>query len=181
MAQLRGMRAQSLDGFVADSDGGVGFLDDFAEVDWGFDSFLAQIGTVVMGRLTYLHMLDLAPDWPYPGKRGIVLGRGMSPPLRGQAEPWTAGLPALIAHLSSLDDGDVWVVGGPGLQGALLAEGALDRLELCIVPRLLGRGIRLFPEGPAGPRLPDLVGVRHLSRGMVMLDYRFGTTGGRGR
>ena len=72
MARLRGMMASSLDGFAADAGGGVGFLDDFDGVDWGYDAFIAGIGTVVMGRRTYEHMLELAPDWPYPGKRGMA-------------------------------------------------------------------------------------------------------------
>ena len=172
MAVIRGMMACSLDGFAADAVGGVDWLAPFEGADWGYEAFIAQIGTVVMGRRTYQHMLDLAPDWPYPGKRGIVLGRGLAGPLRGGAEIWGTGLPALIAHLRGQAQ-DVWVVGGPMLQAAFLQAGALDRLELCVVPHLLGRGVRVFPDGPAPARQPRLEGARVLPLGMVMLDYRF--------
>jgi len=61
------------------------------------------------------------------------------------------------------------------LQGAFLAMGALDRLEMCVVPRLLGQGLPVFPTGPASPRQPRLQSARALPLGMVMLDYTFDT------
>lgn len=172
MGAIRGMMAMSLDGFAADSGGGVGWLSEFEAIDWGYDAFIAGIGTVVMGRLTFAHLLELTPDWPYPGKRAIVVGRGLQPPLRGGAEAWSGDLPALVAHLRA-EPADAWVVGGPMLQGAFLAAGALDRLELCVVPRLLGSGLPVFPAGPLPPRQPRLQSARALPLGMVMLDYAF--------
>lgn len=175
MARLRGMMASSLDGFAAEADGGVAFLNDFDGVDWGYDAFIAGIGTVVMGRRTYEHMLDLAPDWPYPGKRGIVVSQSLKGPLRGYAEIWSGELAPLVEKLRGLADGDVWIVGGPMLQSALIAMGALDRLELCVVPRILGTGIRTFPPSGTGPRVPELTEVKQYRKGLVILDYRFGT------
>lgn len=170
---IRGMMAATLDGFVAEADGGVQFLDDFADVDWGFEAFLARIGTVVMGRRTYEQILDLAPEWPYAGKRAYVLGRGLATPLAGGAEVWEAGLPALITHLQTFTEGDAWIVGGPALLADVIRAGALDQLELCLVPRLAGSGLRLFPDGPPPPRQPRLAGSRALPMGLVLLDYRF--------
>ncbi|MBD3763388.1 MAG: dihydrofolate reductase family protein [Rhodobacterales bacterium] len=177
---IRGMMACTLDGFVADTGGGVGFLDDFGTADWGFAEFLDQIGTAVMGRRTYDHLCALAPVWPYPGVAGLVLGRGLVPPMRGGAQVWAGDLAGLVAHLRS-QPRDAWVVGGPSLQGALLALGALDRLELWVVPRMIGAGLRLFPDGLVPPGQPDLAGVRQGPMGMVCLDYRFGASGLGGR
>jgi dihydrofolate reductase len=178
MAQIRGMMAATLDGFVADVRGGVGFLDDFQDVDWGWPDFIAQIGTMVMGRRTYEHIWQLTPDWPYPDCTGIVLGQ-LADPLRGGCTVWRGDLDSLIAHLRGLGGKDVWVVGGPALQAQFIAKGALDRLELCLVPRLIGSGIRLFPDGPEPPAQPVLHASRSLPKGMVLLDYRFGARGGR--
>ena len=172
MGAIRGMMAASLDGYAADAGGGVGWLADFEGVDWGYEDFIATIGTVVMGRLTFTQIWTLTPDWPYPGKRGIVVGRGMQSPLHGGAEVWQGDLPALAAHLRAGPQ-DAWIVGGPMLQGAFLALGALDRLQLCVVPRLLGSGLPVFPPGPVPPRQPRLQSARALPLGMVMLDYRF--------
>ncbi len=65
------------------------------------------------------------------------------------------------------------MLGGPMLQRAFLATGALDRLELCVVPRLIGSGLPVFPVGPVPPRQPRLQSARALPMGMVMLDYAF--------
>ncbi|MDP1669331.1 dihydrofolate reductase family protein [Phaeovulum sp.] len=181
MASIRGMMAASLDGFAADASGGVGWLAPFEAVDWGYAGFLAEIGTVVMGRRTYAQALELSAEWPYPGKRAIVVSRTLSQPLAGGAELWSGGLPALAAHLGAAGGGDVWVVGGPMLQSALIGLGALDRLELAVVPRLLGAGVPAFARGARPGRQPRLAGLRQLPLGMVMLDYRFGEPGRGGR
>jgi dihydrofolate reductase len=180
MATIRGMMACTLDGFAADDQGGTGFLTPFEAVDWGWQDFFAQIGTVVMGRKTYNHILTLTADWPYAGADAIVLGQ-IDAPLRGPVQVWREGLPALIAHLRAIPGRDAWVVGGPMLQSAFIAEGALDRLELCVVPHLLGQGLRVFPDGPAPARQPRLHGQRSLPLGLMMLDYRFGDEGLGGR
>lgn len=178
MAEIRGMMASTLDGYAADTAGGVGFLDPFHDVDWGWASFIAEIGTVVMGRKTYDHIWQLSPDWPYLGVSGIVLGHP-APPLRGPVTTCT-DLAALIPQLRAAER-DVWVVGGPALQQDFIAMGALDRLQLCILPVLLGSGNRTFPESPAPLRQPVLHGVTQLPKGMLLADYRFGDSGLGGR
>lgn len=178
MAQLRGMMATTLDGYAATSDGGVHFLDPFHDVDWGWQGFIAEIGTVVMGRKTYDHIWQLAPDWPYPGINGIILGHPAAP-LRGPVTACT-DLDALIPQLQSREK-DVWIVGGPGLQAQFIARGALDRLQLCILPVLLGDGLRTFPASPAPPRQPRLQAITPLPKGMLLADYRFGDSGLGGR
>ena len=181
MAVIRGMMAASLDGFAADAEGGVGWLAPFEAADWGYAAFLAEIGTVVLGRRTYEQAKVLSAEWPYAGKRAIVVSRRLHGPLAGGAELWSGGVPALAAYLRALAGGDVWVVGGPMLQSALIALGALDRLELCLVPRVLGAGVPVFAPGARPEVQPQLAGVRQLPLGMVMLDYRFGASGRGGR
>lgn len=82
MGAIRGMMATSLDGFAADAAGGVGWLAPFEAVDWGYGDFIAEIGTVVLGRRAYEQLPSLAPEWPYPGQAGIVVGQ-VTPPLWG--------------------------------------------------------------------------------------------------
>lgn len=65
------------------------------------------------------------------------------------------------------------MVGGPALQARLIRAGALDQLERCFVPRLIGTGLRLFTGGPPPPRQPRLAGFRVLPIGLVQLNYRF--------
>ncbi len=63
---------------------------------------------------------------------------------------------------------DVLCEGGPGLAGALLADGLVDRLVLFVAPLLIGRGA------------PDLVAtpaVDAVSRALRLVDVRWETIG----
>lgn len=173
MAQIRGYIAASLDGYVATPDGGVDWLKPFQGYDYGYDRFTAEIGTVAMGRVTYDHALGFGVGWPYPGKRGIVVtSRPLESPPEG-VEAWRDGVAALVPRLRAAQGGDVWIVGGPALQSAFIELGALDRLELFVVPVLLGDGVPLFAKSGRRHAL-TLTAAESLPGGMVRLDYRFG-------
>jgi dihydrofolate reductase len=127
---IRGYIASSLDGFIAAPDGSFAFLERYPPDDAGYDAFVREIGTVVMGRLTYEAVLGHS-EWPYAGKRSIVVTSHppASPP--PDTEAWTAGVPALVAHLAAHPGpGDVWILGGGRLQQAFLDAGAIERLEI---------------------------------------------------
>lgn len=168
--RIRGYMAASVDGYIADKDGGFSFLDPFNSVDAGYDRFYAGIGTVILGRVTYDQLLDLGA-WPYAGRRGIIV---TSRPLRDpppDVEAWSAGVPALIAALlADPSEKAAWVVGGAKLQADFIAAGALDSLDLFIVPVLLGDGIRMFPSGGPATTL-TLHLIEGLGRGMVRIAY----------
>jgi dihydrofolate reductase len=171
MAVIRGYIAASLDGCVADADGGVDWLAPYAGVDGGYRDVLRQVGTVVMGRRTHDQIPSLGIGWPYAGKRGLIVTSGRGASVHAGARFWTDGLPALVEHLRDLDDGDVWVVGGAMLLAAMIEAGALDRLELLVAPLLLGQGLRLFPVATGRLNGMSLNRVEALERGMVRLDY----------
>ncbi len=176
--KIRGYMAMSADGYIADSEGGVSWLDPFNSVDAGYDAFFAEIGTIVFGRLTYEQTLTFTGDWTfdkaYAGKRCIVV---TSKPLADQAgvERWTAGVPALIETLKADpgEGGDAWVIGGAMLQSAFIDAGAMDRLDLFVIPVLLGDGVRAFPPTNAGVPL-TLLSTEALGMGMVRLSYGLG-------
>ncbi len=145
MTLIRGYIATTLDGCIADPDGGVGFLDPYGAEEAGYADFLAGVGTIVMGRLTYEAVREMGA-WPYGGKRSLVVSSRPLGPLPADTTAWESGVDALTVHLRALDDAkDVWVLGGGRLQQAFLDRGALDRLELFVVPVVLGRGLPLFP------------------------------------
>ena len=64
--------ATSLDGFVARDDGSVDWLFDPGAFD--FETFLARIDTVLMGRATYDQVRGFG-EWPYAGKKAYVFSR----------------------------------------------------------------------------------------------------------
>lgn len=66
MAVIRGLIAASLDGYVAGLDGSVATLAPFVSVDHGYQRFIEQVGTVVMGRRTYDLIPSLGVGCPMP-------------------------------------------------------------------------------------------------------------------
>ena len=164
----------SLDGFVANADGvpAIALADGFVPGEsHGFPEFIAGCDAVVMGRNTFLPALGAA-DWPWRGLQVYVL----------TTRPLPAGTPAdviavpdpaaLAEALRSRDGGgDVHLVGGPRTIRALRGIGALDRLEIVLLPVLLGTGVPLSPAG--APALPlRLLGAdRAFPDGSVELRY----------
>ena len=177
MTTIRGFIAASLDGYIADRDGRVDFLNPYETVDYSFAEFFAEVGTCVFGRLTYEQSFTFGGDWPFASKRVMVVA---SKPLTRQpanVAVWPGRVDqSLVSRLRAAEGGDVWIVGGTTLQSALLDLGALDRLELGVVPVLLGDGVPLFQKSARQHRL-TLQGVRQLPKGLVMLDYRVGGPG----
>ncbi|GAA0474305.1 dihydrofolate reductase family protein [Parasphingorhabdus litoris] len=167
---IRGFIAVSADGFVADNEGGVGWLEPFNSVDYGYDLFVSEIEAVVLGRITYEQILSFEAGWPYARKQGFIV---TSSPLNipfADVQTWHDSVPALAKELKekSLDS---WVVGGPKLQTAFIEQGLLDRLELFVVPVLLGGGTPLYRSTKAIRHL-QLDQTQVYDKGMVKLDYR---------
>ena len=81
------------------------------------------------------------------------------------------GPAGLLEQLRSRgSDGDVHLVGGPRTIQAFRDLGALDRLELVVLPILLGAGVPLSPAG-TGPLPLRLDSTRRFPDGSVELAY----------
>jgi dihydrofolate reductase len=76
----------------------------------------------------------------------------------------------LIAELRSLEDGDVWMLGGGRLQMAFMERGALDEIEIYVMPELIGGGAQHFPAS-GFQASPKLLSAQALDRGCVRLHY----------
>lgn len=180
MARILGYIAASLDGFIATSEDSLDWLFKYDGIELGahdYGVFLKGIGTVVMGRGTYDFIAGDASPWAYGDQRvRVVSSRPIENP-KGPLER-RQDVDALIAELRSLDDGDVWMLGGGQLQMAFLERGALDEIEIYVFPELLGGGRPLFPA--TGLRAsPTLISAKSLDRGCVRLHYAFDAPGGR--
>lgn len=139
--------SMSLDGYIADDAGGIGWLggrDPLYEGDYGYEAFFRGIDTVVMGWNTYWQVeTQLAPgEWPYREKETYVLTHRRLPDRAGiHFSQGPAG--ELISALRK--QGNVWICGGGNLVGQMLD--LIDEFHLSVMPVLLGGGVRLFPEG----------------------------------
>ena len=145
-ARFRLYMAVSLDGMIADADGGVDWLNRWDDVDYGTKAFMAEVDVLVMGRATYDQVCGFG-DWPYAGKHVVVL---TSRPLADAPAgvEGTSDLAGLIVELRD-EAARVWIVGGAATASGFLAFGAVDSVELFIMPVLLGAGVPLFVgDGP---------------------------------
>jgi len=168
MRRLRYNCAVSLDGFIADPDGGYGWIVEDTSID--FATLFAEFDTFVMGRKTYEVMLAQGEANPLRGKRVVVASRSLDatahPGVTIVRDDIAGQVAALKAEASARD---IWLFGGAELAGQLFEAGLADRLEVAVMPVALTRGIPLLPPG-SQQRLA-LVSARSLASGIQMLVY----------
>lgn len=143
--------AVSLDGYIADAQGSVAWLDAFADAleEDGYGAFVQTVDTVVMGGRTYRQITEeLSPGvWPYDGLHSYVWTRSAAP--LPHARRIDGDLAEWLRVQKHGTGKDIWLCGGAELIAAAAAAGAVDRWHLTVLPVLLGGGIRLFPAGQA--------------------------------
>jgi dihydrofolate reductase len=176
MVEIRGFIASTLDGYIASLDGSIDWLKEFGKLDYGYDAFIAQIDTVVVGRRTY-DQIQQEFGWPYGGKRALIVSHRDVDDLPERAESWSGEIAELVIRLRETSGGDVWVVGGSDLQQQFLDADGLDRFEVHLIPLLLGDGIPLWPRTTQSRRL-NLTCAMPMAGGMVRLEYSI-RSGGR--
>jgi dihydrofolate reductase len=181
---IRSRMGVSADGFVGTPDGvpALALMPGFVPgVSHGYPEFIEDCDAVVMGRNTFLPALG-APSWPWPGLQVFVLtSRPLPPDTPADVIAGGDGPAALAERLRTRgSDGDVHLVGGPRTIRAFHEVGALDRLELVVLPILLGDGIPLSPRPAAPVPLRLLRADRVFPDGSAELSYAPGEPG-RGR
>lgn len=167
--------ATSLDGYIADRDGGLGWLESTphpAGDDLGFAAFMEGIDALVMGRVTFETVLGFDCAWPYT-KPVFVLSTSLtSTPaeLRGKGEVIQGSPDDVSEDLARRGFTRLYVDGGRTIQGFLEAD-RIDELILTTLPVLLGGGTPLFGVLPATLAW-DLVGTEVLLDALVQSRYR---------
>ena len=171
--RFRAYLAMSLDGYIADAAGEVGWLDPYFSPEIDFPAFFGTIGASVMGRATW--------DWAVrhghsidPGGRTIVQTHRPLGSVAPGIETFAGDPRELAADLRRELRGtgkDVWLMGGGQSLAGFDEHGLVDRWELGVVPVLLGEGVPLFPRR-ARPVTPlRLVHSRTLGNGVVRVEY----------
>jgi dihydrofolate reductase len=79
--------------------------------------------------------------------------------------------PDVIRSLKDEVDGDLYTSGSGTLVRAMLANGLVDELHLCVYPLTRGSGPRLLPEDAAPSKL-SLAACESYENGAVYLAYR---------
>ena len=142
--------ATSLDGYIADKEGGLDWLHSTSNPDnddCGWGSFINQIDALVMGRNTFETVCGFDVDWPYPVPVFVLSNSLKSIPekYRDKAKLISGPLPHLIESLNKQGFSHLYIDGGKTIQ-SFLNEDLIDELIITQIPVLLGGGVRLFEE-----------------------------------
>ncbi len=162
-----GYIAMSLDAYIADRDGGVGWLDPFnvEGEDHGYAEFIATVDALLVGRATYEQVIGWG--WPYEGRSAYVATH--NPDFDGAHVAASGTLAELDASIRAAGHARVWIMGGGQTQRAALDAGMFESLRVFVMPVILGGGIPLF--SPGVPRRLALTGCTPRAGGVVELNY----------
>jgi dihydrofolate reductase len=169
----------TLDGYVAGRGG---------EGDWGLPAehqevrawkvaSLGQVGTHIMGRVTYEQM---AEHWPNADGDYAAFMNNLPKVVFSKTLPvarWAGSriargdLSEEIAGLKSEPGGEIMAHGGAAFVQALSRLGLIDEYRLVILPVALGNGLPLFKD-LAKPLRVDLAEAKSFPDGTVIHVYR---------
>jgi dihydrofolate reductase len=161
--------AMSLDGYIAGPNGEYDWILHDPDIDFG--EMQSQFDTFLIGRKTYEAMVKMGNSGKsVKGVRNIVLSRTLKTSdyphlvVRSDAE-------RVVAELRAKPGKDIAIFGGGELFRSLLAAGLVDRIEVVVIPVLLGGGIPLLPP-PADRAVLKLRKQRVYEKtGTIALEY----------
>ena len=142
--------AMSLDGYIADNNGGVNWLngqgDDSENIDV-YSDFVKNIDTVIMGWNTYHQIVtELSPNnWAYKDFTTYVVTHKNKKSLK-QIKFTSEAPVSLLKRLKEKDVKGIWICGGAHIVQQLIDEDMIDKYYISIIPTILGGGIRLFEK-----------------------------------
>jgi dihydrofolate reductase len=140
--------AMRLDGYIAGPTAEYDWIT--VDPDFDFAEHMAQFDTFLIGRKTFEAMLRMGSDAPsMPGVQNVVFSRTLRPAEYPQVVI-TDDAVSFVKKLRGKPGKDIALFEGGELFRSLLGAGLVDRLEMSVVPVLLGGDIPLLPP-PAGP------------------------------
>lgn len=174
MKKIIAYLAVSADGYIARSDGDVGWLDrPRPPGDYGMGEFYRLVDTVLLGRKTWEAGSKLGQS-SFPGKKNYVFSKTVKPPATAGVELVDENPADFAARVRKEKGKDIWMVGGAALIASFLDAGQIDEFILHVIPILLGEGIPLLE--PRSREVPlDLLSSRAFPDGVVRLHYAVGS------
>ncbi len=179
--------AMSLDSYIADINRNVSWLcgDGSDENHPGtYDDFIKTVGTIILGNTTYNQIVtELSPEiWPYTDHKTYVLSSQDSLLAKKSAldniylkdkdiEFVNQKAADFIFQLKRKEKKNIWICGGANVVMQLLEAKLIDIFHISVIPTLLGKGIRLFPELNTEQQL-KLISTCHYN-GIVDLVYKY--------
>lgn len=167
MRRVRFSVAMSLDGYIAGPEGESDWI--VMDPDLDFGALFKDFDTLVMGRKTYEATRQMGGGG-MPGLKAYVFSRTLRqevcPGVTVSADPRET-----LSTLKKAPGKDVWLFGGGGLFRSLLDLGAVDTVEVAVIPVLLGGGLPLLPAPARSAKLKLTKHRVYEKTGTVSLEY----------
>ncbi len=144
--------ATSLDGYIADKNGGIDWLHSIPnpdQDDMGYVEFNHGIDALVMGRTTFETVLRFDVEWPYD-KPVYVLSNTLKEIPKsheGKAFLVKGTLTEILNQIHEKGLYRLYIDGGTTIRN-FLKEDLIDEMVITTIPILLGGGSSLFAELP---------------------------------
>jgi len=133
----------SLDGYIAGPNGEYDWIVMDPEID--FSGMMKQFDTFLIGRKTFDAMKRMGnAGKSSKGITNIVCSRTLKPSDYPKVRI-AADAERVVRELKETPGKDIAIFGGGELFRSLLAAGLVDRVEMSVIPVLLGTGIPVFP------------------------------------
>ena len=165
----------SLDGYIADKDGGLDWLQYIPNpdnLDFGWTDFMDNIDAVVMGRNTFETVCSFDCPWPY-SKPVFVLSNSLTllpDEHKEKAELINGSISEVLKNIHQKGYTQLYIDGGALIQ-SFLKEDLIDEMIITVIPILLGGGIKLFGDLPKQMKFEYLT-TEVLLNAMVKNHYR---------
>lgn len=142
--------ATSLDGYIADKNGGIDWLHTIPNQDqnsMGYVEHFDRIDAMVIGRNTLDMVLGFGVDWPY-SKPVFVLSNTMTSVPAGYEDKFflvKGPLKEVLKGINEQGFEHLYIDGGVTIQ-SFLKEDLIDEMIITTIPVLLGGGSPLFGD-----------------------------------
>lgn len=142
--------AVSLDGYIADKNGGLDWLSAIPNPDhndMGYSDFTTTIDALVMGRVSFETICGFDCEWPYQ-KPVYVLSNTLTNLPESHKEKaflMKGSFPEILDQIHQKGHQKLYIDGGTTIQG-FLKEDLIDEMVITTIPILLGGGYSLFSE-----------------------------------
>ena len=166
--------ATSLDGYIADKEGGIDWLESIPNPDhddFGWENFIERIDALVMGKKTFETVLGFGVEWPYP-KKVFVLSHNkdiVPEKLKSKVKEIQGTPKEIVTDLNTKGYKNLYIDGGNVIQ-EFLKEDLIDEMIINRIPILLGGGFSLFGNLPKHLMFKH-VSTKILLNEMVMSHY----------
>jgi dihydrofolate reductase len=173
MRQIRYSVAMSLDGFIAGPQGEADWI--VMDPDFDFREIFEQFDTILMGRRTFAPANAAGPE-----PEGLNMFASMktyvfSRTLRQEDHPDVTivgdDFAQTLSALRKSPGKDIWLFGGGSLFRSLAEAGFVDKVEIGVMPVLLGGGIPFLPPPTKRIQLKLINNKVYPKSGTLGLEY----------